>query len=379
MRFVMESIINTAVWAAIIQGLLLGALYVFSKKHNSFANRLLGFFLFCLVFEALTVFFPVEKIGTFVIFEYFALPEVKLLFPLLFMHFVLEKIGRSDRYLTFFRIHYSLAFCVLGITLFNLLLFAATGFSFSHYIKKENIEFFYMGQQFYAFFLTIIAFFITIKETLAYKHLVKNEYSDYEMLEINWLWQFIFTMLPIALLWGAELVRIILGGMGISNIVLVTWGLVIVFIYFISYKAFRNPNLFEGVSDRPEKEGNQPLENKEPRNLGTSCEQLKADMEAYKYYLNQDLTIYDLAKEVGISSRLISTCINKNFGCNFSEWVNNYRVEEALSLLKSPNHKHLSIEGIGLDSGFKSRSAMYTAFKKKTGEAPGNFRQILVS
>ncbi len=33
-----------------------------------------------------------------------------------------------------------------------------------------------------------------------------------------------------------------------------------------------------------------------------------------------------------------------------------------------------TIEGIGIDSGFRSRSAMYTAFKKKTGKSPGHFR-----
>ena len=103
--------------------------------------------------------------------------------------------------------------------------------------------------------------------------------------------------------------------------------------------------------------------------------ELQHAMESKNYYLNHDLTIYDLSKEMNIPHRLLSTCINQKIGVNFNEWVNNYRVEKALNLLKDPSKIHYSIEGIGEDAGFKSRSAMYTAFKKKTGYTPGHFRK----
>ena len=45
----MENFINTLIWAAILQGLLLGLLFIFSNKHRSAANRLLGLFLITLV------------------------------------------------------------------------------------------------------------------------------------------------------------------------------------------------------------------------------------------------------------------------------------------------------------------------------------------
>ncbi len=98
------------------------------------------------------------------------------------------------------------------------------------------------------------------------------------------------------------------------------------------------------------------------------------EMNIKQYYLNQDLTIYDFAKEIQISARTISSCINQRVGFNFNEWVNNFRVEKALDILKDRNSDHLSIEGIGSNSGFKSRSAMYAAFKKKLGKSPGHFR-----
>ena len=99
-------------------------------------------------------------------------------------------------------------------------------------------------------------------------------------------------------------------------------------------------------------------------------------MRSNKYYLDQNLTIHDLAKRIQIPARTISTYVNQNAGYNFNEWVNTYRVDHALATLQDKNMDHYSIEGVGIDSGFKSRSAMYMAFKKKTGLTPGHFKKI---
>ena len=104
------------------------------------------------------------------------------------------------------------------------------------------------------------------------------------------------------------------------------------------------------------------------------CDKIKGEMKAKEHYLNQNLTLHDFAKEIHISARIISTYINQSVGLNFNEWVNNYRVEKALKILSNAKSNHLSIEGIGMDSGFKSRSATYAAFKKKLGKSPGHFR-----
>ena len=101
---------------------------------------------------------------------------------------------------------------------------------------------------------------------------------------------------------------------------------------------------------------------------------LKAYVEAHKPYLRHNLTIYDLGREMHESPRWISACINRYFGQNFAEWINHFRVEEAMNKLQDPAFGHLSLEGIGSESGFKSRSAMYAAFKKETGRSPGHFR-----
>ena len=94
----MEELISTLIWAAIIQGVLLAGLYLFSKKHKSLANRLLGLFLLVIIYEATLEFLPFDKFFGYPINFYFSLPEVKLFYPLLFLHYILEKVGRTKYY-----------------------------------------------------------------------------------------------------------------------------------------------------------------------------------------------------------------------------------------------------------------------------------------
>jgi AraC-like DNA-binding protein len=216
---------------------------------------------------------------------------------------------------------------------------------------------------------------VSIMETKRYKKVVENEFSDMAMLQINWLWSFILILLPVIILWGAEIMRILLGGKGSSEIVTALWGFVAIIIYFISYSAFKNPELFENipqnVMDKVGIDSNKPIDKNDSEE---SNKVIISKMEQNNYYLNPDLTIHDFAKEIQMSPRLISSFINGYIGVNFNEWVNNYRVDNALEIIKSDEKNLFSIEGIGNDVGFKSRSAMYAAFKKKLGNSPGHYR-----
>lgn len=371
----MENIINTLIWAAILQGLLLGLIYLLSKKYRSKSNRILGFLLLALVIEALTM-APFIAIGKYPIIGYFSLPEVKLLLPVLILHYVLEKIGRASAYHLFLKFHYVLVCPFISITLFNVYLFVFRDQHIYQLFDFQIIEGVFMTMQYYAFILTIGAIGISLYETRNYTQVVKNSYSDLDLLQIRWLWQFIFSIIPITILWGMELFRIAIGGRGTSVFVSLTWLLLIVFIYFLSYKAFQQKNLLERLpthrklNNLPEKE-NHKISELQNKNMGS---RLEAYMEEHKIYRRKDLTIYELAKEMEESPRSISESINNQLGKNFSEWINSYRVEEAVIKLKDDAFNHLSIEGIGLDAGFKSRSAMYAAFNKETGYSPGHFR-----
>ena len=374
----MDAFIKMVIWAAILQGLFLGVLYFASKKHNSLSNKILGLFLFSLFAEAINAFGPFHQIWGYAPHEYFGLPETKLFFPALFLHYVLLKIGQSKKYRTFLRVCYSLGLIVAGFTLINFGLFINTGRALSGHLTQETIDITFMSQQTLAFFLCLAVLVISIKELKLYKRRVASAYSDIMLLNISWLWKLVISIGGVSVLWGLELLRIALGGLGgESAFVYMAWLALSVFLYYLSYMAFVQRDLFEedletGYQTVPDEE------EQKPDNLidfGRIKQTLEEAMDKERLYLQNDLTLYELARAVEIPTRKISQCINNLYSTNFSDWVNRYRVDEATKLLNSMSESNLTIEGIGFNSGFKSRSAMYLAFRKITGRTPGDFKQ----
>jgi AraC-like DNA-binding protein len=328
------------------------------------------------VFAALSDLLPFSEIGNYSISGYFTLPEVKLLIPVLFIHSVLEKVGRSTFYRLLLRVNYTLAFLMISLTLINIMLALFSGSSLLGLLGWKYLEPIFLGQQYYAFIFTVAAFVIALKETHRYRNLVRNEFSDFEMMKIRWLWQYTIVLAPIILLWGAELFRIARGGTGQSELTTYAYIGIAFFNYFVSYKAFSHQTLFDSSAklSRSFSEKLQESHNSVVTVDPDLYERIQAEMKDRELYLNQNLNLHDFAREIQIPARSISTCINQLAGINFNEWVNKYRVEKARDLLKDPNSNHLSIEGIGTSAGFKSRSAMYEAFKRKLGLSPGHFR-----
>ena len=59
----------------------------------------------------------------------------------------------------------------------------------------------------------------------------------------------------------------------------------------------------------------------------------------------------------------------------FTDLINGIRIKYAISELQNGKNENMSIEGIAVESGFASRSAFYTSFKKITGQTPSQFLQ----
>lgn len=104
-------------------------------------------------------------------------------------------------------------------------------------------------------------------------------------------------------------------------------------------------------------------------------EQLRAYMDEHSPYKQADLTLKQLAKLTGLSERHISQTINEQLGQNFSDFLNEYRVNEFKTQLHQPANEHLSLLGIAMDCGFNSKSTFNTVFKRFTGQTPSEFKR----
>ena len=102
-------------------------------------------------------------------------------------------------------------------------------------------------------------------------------------------------------------------------------------------------------------------------------ERIQSAMTEHKYYLRQDLTLHELASLLGTNTLYISRIINARTGHNFNSFINQYRIEEACKILVADQQQLMSIEGIALTCGFKSKSAFNAAFKKLKGVTPTEY------
>ena len=70
----------------------------------------------------------------------------------------------------------------------------------------------------------------------------------------------------------------------------------------------------------------------------------------------------------------ISTVINRQFNTNYTSFVNKFRIQEAMKLLKDKRKAHLTIEDVSDAVGFSTRQSFYTSFKRFTGMTPREYR-----
>ena len=98
-------------------------------------------------------------------------------------------------------------------------------------------------------------------------------------------------------------------------------------------------------------------------------------METEKPYLIPDLTLANLSKQVDIPTHHLSQTINEKLKCNFLDFINQYRVKEAQSMLVNPKLEHYTILSIAYEAGFNSKSTFYSAFKKYAKMTPSQYKK----
>ena len=143
-------------------------------------------------------------------------------------------------------------------------------------------------------------------------------------------------------------------------------------VYMLLYYATKYPNLIFKNSYA------QPLEKYEKSSLAASAsteyaQKLKTLIESRKLYLQRELGLSDLAEEMGISTHHLSQSINEILNLNFYELINQYRVEEAKSKIRSDEEK--SLLQVAYEVGFNNKASFNNAFKKHAGMTPSKFRK----
>jgi AraC-like DNA-binding protein len=100
-------------------------------------------------------------------------------------------------------------------------------------------------------------------------------------------------------------------------------------------------------------------------------------LQTEKPYLNEAFDIEDIAEKLDIPRHHIIYCFTMILQKKFTAYRTSLRVEYAKDLLSKGSADTLSIDGIGSQSGFPSRSSFYASFKSETGMTPSQYLESL--
>jgi AraC-like DNA-binding protein len=136
--------------------------------------------------------------------------------------------------------------------------------------------------------------------------------------------------------------------------------------FFFMFKKNRE-TIFKDI---PKKYESKKIENQEAEALILLLNQA---VEQEQFYRNTNIKLNDVAKHLKISSHKLSQLLNDNLGKSFALFINECRINEAKKLLKENNQ--YTLEAIGFEAGFSSKSTFYATFKKIVGQTPAEFKK----
>lgn len=107
-------------------------------------------------------------------------------------------------------------------------------------------------------------------------------------------------------------------------------------------------------------------------------EQLDLMMTKEQIYLENNLSVDDLANRLGVGAPRLRQFINQNLKYrNFSNYINSFRITDIKNALERTENDHLPILTLALNHGFNSLPPFNRAFKKQIGIPPSEYRKQL--
>ena len=146
-------------------------------------------------------------------------------------------------------------------------------------------------------------------------------------------------------------------------------------IYYIGYFGYQRSNIFAPAKTKEKYQRSSLTEYA----LEILYQKVTAHLKSSKSYLQNDLKLADLAREIGVSSHQLSQIINQKSKANFHDFINKFRIEDAKTLMKDPDFRSAKIIHIAYDCGFNNKASFNTAFKKFTGVSPSQYKAFALA
>ncbi|HNW49905.1 MAG TPA: helix-turn-helix transcriptional regulator [Prolixibacteraceae bacterium] len=202
---------------------------------------------------------------------------------------------------------------------------------------------------------------------------LQNEFSSIDMFKkIGWImFVVIFYILYCisVFLWGLFNVIVFTT----ESITIFNYSILLFFIYIFGFYGLKQRDIFPHGTSKSENPVKLQSALLGSENAEKIREKLLTYFEKEKPYLNPDLNMTLLAEKLNIPKHHLTDVLNKNLGKNFFQFVNEYRIEAVKKELSNPKNPY-SIEAIGYECGFNSKSTFFSVFKNITEQTPMEYK-----
>lgn len=206
-----------------------------------------------------------------------------------------------------------------------------------------------------------------------YQNIIKQEVSNTEDVSISWVRFFMSVFLVVNICFLFSLFAVI--HLDIMNVVWKSVGVVLsLSIFALGYKGILQREIFYADLIIPATAQAPQVQRPEKSNQEL-IDKLTRFMKDKKPYLDAELSLSSLSKQIGLNRNQLSQLINDGIGENFYDFINKYRVEEVKRLMVDPQKQNYNLLGMALEAGFKSKSTFNLIFKRFTGLTPTEYKK----
>ena len=358
---------------------ILALVFILKNKSNNITDNILSVWIFLifslLVGNALKIRFNTDDFWPLTTNLYLAFP------PILFLYSKYI-IGEYENFKRIDYLHFLPT--LLGV-LFVLIYYNPAIKNFKLLLSYYNHELFILkiilGN---TFIISLWVYSIlTLVTIIRYQKQINNYYS-FESGKINLRWLFILTLSYFLFSNFNIAISIATSALGeIPQIEKFRSGVFVIFINIIIIWTYGQKQLASNIA--PPRLINKfiksPNDSDKYKKSGFQIEKAEECKRKLIEYVNSsevwkdpELSVAKISEQIDIPKYQISQLLNENIKKNFYTFINEYRVEYAMKLIKSPESQSWSFVAIAFESGFNSKSAFNNFFKKYTGKTPSEYK-----
>lgn len=355
------------IWIGFAQALFAGILTI-SKEKKSNADRLLSAWLFLLALEFLTI-----GIELYIYTDFVFLSNTFLLFnPALFLY--TRSLLKPDFRFRLPQLLHALPYLISKIFSWSL----QEPLSFEGFLSPDSTLWYRLSFAVFGLVSWMLYLGLTARTIIRHRRRLKNEFSTIDHIKrIAWmLFVVIFYILycMIVFLWGLFNIIVFTA----ESLTIFNYSVLLLLIYIFSFYGLKQRDIF------PDKTKIEPdLSRKSSNGLLSDVQMEKISQQLLTYfqkdkpYLNPEFSMQLLSEKLNLPKHHLTEVLNRYLGKNFFQFVNDYRVEAVKKQLDDLNNPY-SIEAIGYECGFNSKSTFFSVFKSLTGQTPKNYQQQIM-